>query len=178
MLVEEQRISHRELHNKGKTPCALKIGDVARARVQLQSRAESGIIGKLSYRARGPFIISNDLGNDPFKVQLYGAPESATRKYKNTELYLLLPTLFPSEVLNTIDQRYLDCVHALVVSPLFKPMPIELYNDKWLQSQRNQLKTRSLHADFPACDINRAVFQLHHLVVYQRLNIYNVDQHS
>ena len=103
---------------------------MVKAHVQVQSRAVTGLVGKLIYRAKGPFIITKYLENNSFEVQRYGSPESATRKYKNNELYLLPPALFPSEILDTIDQQYFDSKHAPVVSPLLKSMCIELYNDK------------------------------------------------
>ena len=116
--------------------CTLKFGDVVKAHVQVQSRSDMGVVGKLSYHARGPFIIITDLGNGSFEVQRYGDSASATRIYKNTELYLLPPALFPYETLDFLDQRYLECNHAPVVSSLLKPMQIELYNDKWLDSKQ------------------------------------------
>ena len=98
--------------------------------VQVYSRADTGLVGKLSYRAKGPYIITKDLGNNSFEVQRYGDEISAPRKYKNIELYLLPPALFPSAFLDTMDQCYLDCNNSPIVSPLLKPMRIELYNDK------------------------------------------------
>ena len=107
--------------------------------VQVQSRADTGLVGKLIYRVKGPYIIMKDLGNNSFEVQRYGEEGSATRKYKNTELYLLQPALFPSETLDTMDQGYLDCNNSPIVAPLLKPMIIELYNNKWLQPEENAL---------------------------------------
>ena len=158
ILIEERRKTHRDRQNKGKIKYSLKIGDVVKAHVQVQSWANTGIVGKLAYRARGPFIITKDLGNNSFEVQRYGEPDSAVRKYKNTELYLLPPALFPSEVLDTIDERYIDCHHAPIVSPLLKPMRVELYNDKWLQFPANTVSTRSTHVDLPSSELDAIVF--------------------
>ena len=108
-MIEERRTAHRDIQTKGKIQCSLKIGDIVNAHVQLQSRVDTGIVGKLSYRARGLFMITKDLGMSSFEVQCYGKPDSAVRKYKNIELYLLPLALFPSKVLDTIDERYLDC---------------------------------------------------------------------
>ena len=161
ILIEERRSTHRDRHNKGKTMCTLKIGDVVKAHVEVQSSADTGVVGKLSYRARGPYIITQDLGNNSFEVQRYGEEGSATRKYKNTELYLLPPALFPTEVLDTMDQRFLDCNHAPVVSPLLKPMRIELYNDKWLQPHGNDLNTTSPHTNLPSSELDAIAFAPH-----------------
>ena len=126
--------------------------------MQVQSRADTGLVGKLAYRGRGLFIITKELGNNSFEVQRYGEPDSAVRKYKNTELYLLPPALFPSEVLDTIDERYIDSHHAPIVSPLLKPMRVELYNDKWLQSPANPIPTRSTHVDLPSSELDAIAF--------------------
>ena len=98
----------------------------------MKSRAETGLVRKLSYQTRDPFIITRDLGMNSFEVQRYGEVDSVKRKYKNTELYVIPSALFPSEILDTIDERYLDYKHAPVVYPILKPIRFELYNDKWL----------------------------------------------
>ena len=102
-----------------------------------------------------------DLGNNSFEVQRYGEEGSATRKYKNTELYLLPLAVFPSETLATMDQRYLDCNNSPIVSPLLKPMKIELYNNKWFQTQENALNTQSWHTHLPSSELDSIVFQPH-----------------
>lgn len=56
VLINDMRSSHRLRHNKGKLVCSLKVGDVVKAHVQVQSNAERDVVDKLSYRARGPFI--------------------------------------------------------------------------------------------------------------------------
>ena len=129
ILIKERRAAHRDRQSKGKIQCSLKIEDVVKAHVQVQSRDNSEIVGKLAHRAKGPFIITKDLGMNSFEVQRYGEPDLPVRKYKNTELYVLPPALFPSEVLDTINERNIDCKNASIVSPLLKPMRVELYND-------------------------------------------------
>lgn len=113
--------------NKGKVISTLKVDDVVKVHVQVQVRADTGIVGELAYHARGLFILIKDLGNNSFEIQRYSNADSA-----NTELYLLPPALFPPEVLDTPDQCFLDCNNSPVVSPLLKPIQIELCNDKWL----------------------------------------------
>jgi len=80
------------------------------------------------------------------------------RTYKNTELYLLPPVLFPSEVLDTIDERYLDCRNAPVVSPLLKPIRVQLYNDKWLQSSGTNIPTSSPRINLPSSELDAITF--------------------
>ena len=137
VLIEERRDSHRERANTDKLPSAFKVGDVVKAHVQVQSKSETGVVKKLSYQARGPFQIVEDRGNNSFAVQRYKEPSSAIRKYKATELYLLPPALFPSDPLDTMDERYLNYEHAPVVSPLQKPLGIELLNDQWFDPSQS-----------------------------------------
>ena len=54
-----------------------------KAHIQVHSRTESGIIGKLSYRDRGTFIITKNLGNSLFEIKRYGTTNTTPRKYKN-----------------------------------------------------------------------------------------------
>ena len=86
LLVSDCRAAHREIHNAGKLSCNLKVGDAVKAHVQVNSVASKGVVSKLSYRAKGPFAITADLGHNSFEVQRYDNPSSAKRKYKNTEL--------------------------------------------------------------------------------------------
>ena len=95
ILIEDCHAAHRARHNKDKMICNLKVGDVIKAHVQVDSVVEKGVVGKLSYQAKGPLIITVDLGDNSFEVQTYDDPNSAKQKYKNMELYILLPSIFP-----------------------------------------------------------------------------------
>ena len=53
-----------------------------------------------------------------YHVKRYNDANSAVRKYKGTDLYLLQPAIFPSDPLDTMDVRYLNYFNALVISPL------------------------------------------------------------
>lgn len=100
-----------------------------KAHVQVNSKAATGEVGKLSYQAKGPFQISKIMGHNSYEVKRYNDLESASRKYKGTELYLLPPAIFPHEPLDMMDERYLNYSHAPIVSPLKKSLCIEMYND-------------------------------------------------
>ena len=51
---------------------------VVNAHVQVQSIAKRGIVNKLNYRTKGPFIITADLDHN----RRYEDPLSVKRKYK------------------------------------------------------------------------------------------------
>ena len=95
---------------------------MVKAHIQIQPNVDSSTNGKLSYYTRGLFISTDDLDNGSLKFQHYGVTSSTMRKYKNTELYLLPPVLFPSEALDTIDRRYFDYNIVPIVSQLLKLM--------------------------------------------------------
>ena len=115
---------------------------------------------KLSYQAKGPFIIIEDLKHDSYSVRRYNHPESSVRKYKAQDLYLLPPHLFPSEELDTMDVRYLNYSHAPVPSPLKKPLCIELYNDVYFPPSKSIIDTTT---DQPSTSLDSLAFQPHPL---------------
>ena len=128
---------------------------MVKAYIQVQSSADKGVVSKLSYRAKGPFIITKDLGHDSFEVQRYDNPTSAKRKYTSLELYLLAPALFPSQPLDTINQQYLNSTHDPIVNPLMKSLKIELYNNKLLNgNSSNHALSTSPHVDQPSNAVN------------------------
>ena len=69
ILIEERITEHHKHHDKGETRCTLTVDDVLIAHIQVQSRVDTGLVGKVSYRARGPFIITKYLGNNSFEAQ-------------------------------------------------------------------------------------------------------------
>ena len=94
------------------------IADVVRSHFQVNSNSELGLVQKLSYRERGIFQITAALGKNPYEVKRYNRPDSESRKYRGTELYLLPHRMFPHDPLDTTDQRYLNYNYAPVTSPL------------------------------------------------------------
>ena len=121
------------------TPQAFQVGDVVKAHVQVQSNAATGEVSKLSYRARGPFQIKECLIGDSYIVHPYHNPNGGQRKYKGSELYLLPPSIFPSEPLDCMDERYLNFSSAPIVSPLAKPLKIELYNNTFFPTNSKHI---------------------------------------
>ena len=135
LLIDDRRSAHQERVNKNSIASTLKVGDIVKAHVQVQSNSSKGEVAKLSYRVRGPFTIVKDLGHGSFEVQPYNNPSAATRKYKSSDLYLLPPAIFPSEPLDFMDQRFLNFEHAPIVSPLSQPLKIEMYNEEWFNTK-------------------------------------------
>ena len=84
----------------------------------LQSKLDKGEVNKLSYRARGPFQIIEDLGSDSYHIIGYNDANSTVRKYKGIVLYLLPSAIFLSDHLDTMDVWYLNYSNASVISPL------------------------------------------------------------
>ena len=72
----------------------LKVGDIVKAYIQVQYNARKGVVGKLIYRANGPFVVTKDLSHNIFEVQQYDELSSAKRKYTNSKFYLLPPAFF------------------------------------------------------------------------------------
>ena len=81
LLIEYRRDAHRNRHNRDKSISDLKVGDVVKAHVQVNSVASKGVVSKFSYRDKGPFTITADLGNNSFEVQQYDDLSSSKQNY-------------------------------------------------------------------------------------------------
>ena len=159
ILIEDRREQHRLRHNLNKTSQHLKVGDVVRAHIQVNSQSETGTVKKLSYRSRGPFVITSDKGHGSFKVKPYNKPDGAPRTYKGVDLYPLPPAIFPSNPLDAADQRYLNYKHAPLTSPLHQTLNIESYNDMWFDTPPPT--TPSKTPDSATVFIDRSAMQEH-----------------
>ena len=161
VLVEERRTAHRTRHNSQRAAKIFKVGDVVKAHVQVNSNAAKGVVGKLSYQGRGPFQIKEVLDANSYLVQRYNQQNAPTRKYKGTELYLLSPSIFPHNPVDTMDQRYLNFTNAPIVSPLKKPLQIELFNDQYFPTNSEHISRPS--EDQPSCLLDRSSFVTHNI---------------
>ena len=115
LLIEERREYYRNRANLQRDNIKFKVEDVVKAHVTVQSNADIGAVSKLSYQAKGPFLIVEVLDHDSYLVREYNNPNGATQKYKSCDLYLLPPQLFPCDELDIMDTKYLNYSHA----PLF-----------------------------------------------------------
>ena len=69
-----------------------------KARVQVQLKLDNKEVGKLSYRARVLFQIVEDLRSDSYHVKRNNDANYTVRKCEETDLYLLPPAIFPSDL--------------------------------------------------------------------------------
>ena len=113
VLIEERRTAHRNRWNTDRTPKFFEIGDVINEYVQVQSNLKTGCVKKLLFQARGPFQIVEKLEGDSYTVQRYDDKDAHLRKYKSSELYLLLPNIFPHNPVDSMDQKYLNLSNSL-----------------------------------------------------------------
>ena len=93
-----------------------------------------------------------DLVNDSYHDQRYNDEDSTIRKYKETDLYLLLPAIFPSDPMDTMDVRYLNYSHAHIVSPLKKALKIEMNNDAYFDKST---PSHSTSKDMASCQLDK-----------------------
>jgi hypothetical protein len=63
LLTEDCRAAHRARINDIRHAVTYAIGDLVMARVQVQSNASTGTVAKLSYRLRGPYVITDISGH-------------------------------------------------------------------------------------------------------------------
>ena len=79
--MEERCTRHQEHHKSTVTnTTSLKVGDIVKAHVRVQSKSESGIVKNLSYQVKFTFIVTKDLHHNTFEVKPYNQPDGATRK--------------------------------------------------------------------------------------------------
>ena len=98
------------------------------------------------------------MGSDSYHVKQFNDDNSIVRKYKGTDLYLLPPSIFPSDYLDTMDVRYLNYFNAPVISPLKKALKIERYNDT---SFNKQPTLQTVSKDVVCCQLDKLVLQSH-----------------
>ena len=101
-----------------KTQPEFQIGYVVKDHLQVHSKVEREVVQELSYKVRGEFQITASLGKNYYEVKRYNQPDSTSRTYKGTNMYLLPPRIFPRDPLDTTDQQYLNYDYAPVTSPL------------------------------------------------------------
>lgn len=97
-LTEERRLLHQHRQKQGKTEPSYKLVDVVKVHISITSNPVKSRVKKL-YQAKGPFIITNDLGQGLSEVRRYNFPDLKTRKYKSCILYLL-PSYLSTQIIS------------------------------------------------------------------------------
>ena len=71
---------------------------------------------------------------------------------------MLPQTIFPSDLLDTMDVRYLNYSNAPVISPLKRSLKIERYNDTFFNKQPT---LQTVSKDVVCCQLDKLVLQSH-----------------
>ena len=104
----KSRTSHCENFSKGKQKQNIKVVDVVKDHIQVQSNSKTVELNKSYYQARGPFQFKTVLGDGSYEVQQYNEPYSEIRKYKSKYSYLLPPDRFPHISVDTMDVHFFN----------------------------------------------------------------------
>ena len=73
----------------------LKVVDIVKAQVKIQSNLEYGSVEKLSCRSQGPYKIINNIGHNSFELKNWVYYTAAICKYKTHQIYFLPRPYFP-----------------------------------------------------------------------------------
>jgi hypothetical protein len=118
LLLEEKSMIQRDKINEGHYVIQYNIHDVVTFRVQVQSNSSRGIVAKMMYKSKGPFVVMSSLHNGSYMLQRWNAPDSALLKYHSSYMYLLPAGLQPTYPFDTPELRYLNSSHGIIVNPL------------------------------------------------------------
>ena len=127
-LTEERIERHRERLNDSRYVITYEVGDMIMARVQVNSNAKTGIVGKLSIKLRGPFKVAINHGNGSYTVVTFDKPNGTKRNFLAQDMYALPPQILPCDQINFPDLRYMNNNFAPVTHPFKDSFNIESYN--------------------------------------------------
>ena len=100
--MNNRRTVHRERSNEKRHLIQFEIGDVVMARFEVQSKKDKKIVAKLVYQTREPYVIVSKASLGTYNCRKYGKPEGAIKKFRTEDLYLLPPTVYPCEPVDTV----------------------------------------------------------------------------
>ena len=116
LLIHEHRCAHREFRNSQlNNPRKFKLDDIVFTNVQVQSKNQSGQVGKLSYINRGPYKIVKVHPNGSYDLELLKTGNII--KKHGSELYLSPQLIKPLEPLNSSDKIYGDINKKTIDDP-------------------------------------------------------------
>jgi hypothetical protein len=126
LINDESRARHRERANKHKTKRIFQPGDIVIVRKQVNSKAAEGKPAKLTLRAKGPYRVLEEAGENLYYVQRIPAIQSLTKRTgkRRKELAMRMEKLPSSLVIHkrvdTMDTRLTQLDGQLVNNPLEK----------------------------------------------------------
>jgi len=130
-LIEDRRSMHRERVNENRHLVTYEPGDVVMGRIAVQSKSTKGIVGKLVFQTRGPFVIIEKTQGSSYTVRAYGIDNGHTQKFQTEDLYLLPKEILPCEHLDLPDMRYMNFDFAPTNHPFGKAFDVTGYNNAW-----------------------------------------------
>jgi hypothetical protein len=126
LINDERRARHRERSNRHKTKRTFQPGDIVIVRKQVNSNAAEGKPAKLTLRAKGPYRILEEAGENSYYVQKIPAIQSLTKRLgkRRKELAMRMEKLPSSIVIHkrvdTMDTRLSQLDGPLADNPLEK----------------------------------------------------------
>ena len=101
----------------------------------VHSKKKDNVVGKLLYQIRGPYIILDRLSLGTYNCRKYGKPTSAIKNIRTEDLYLLPPSIFPTESVDTSNLRYLISDSDPLHHHFAKDFNIGAYNTLWFNKE-------------------------------------------
>ena len=149
-LTEDRRSNAAARANANRNLKRFKVDDIVTAAVQVQSSATDSSVAKLSYRRRGPFLITEVLPHGHYRVRkLHASPDSATQDFHGQVLELLPPSLWPCEPTDGPDQRFLDIHVPELPIELRRPLGCESYNHQFFDPEQQTLQPKDINTETP-----------------------------
>jgi len=156
-LRDDRRSQHRERVNENLHLTTYEAGDIVMGRIAVQSNSAKGVVGKLVFQTRGPFVVIGKTQGSSYIVRQYGVNDGPKQKFQTEDLYLLTKEILPCEHLDLPDMKYMNFDYAPTNHPFGKAFNIAGYNNAWYndkpQSKPPELLPKAL---VPLIDINRA----------------------
>ena len=112
-----------------------EVGDVVMVHSEIQSKKEKKIVAILLYQTRRPYVIISKASVGTYNCRKYGKPNGSIKRFHMEDLYLLPPTIYPTEPVDTADLRYLNSDFAPLHHPFSKTFDIEAYNNRWFDTE-------------------------------------------
>lgn len=130
-LIDDRRAQHRERVNENRHLITYEAGDIVMGRIAVQSNSSKGVVGKLVFQTRGPFVVLEKTQGSSYMVRQYGIDDGPKQKFQTEDLYLLPKEILPCEHLDLPDMKYMNFDYAPINHPFGKAFDIAGYNNAW-----------------------------------------------